>query len=62
MLFKNLKSGNLIDVKDVSVIEMMKRSPIYEAVTVKAPAPVSASEPAKSAKKPAKSGKEKTTE
>lgn len=31
MLFKNLKSGNIVSVTDESAIELMHRSPIYES-------------------------------
>lgn len=49
MLFKNLKSGNFIEAKDASTIEMMEASPIYEVVKTKAPAP--APEPEKPVRK-----------
>lgn len=56
MLFKNLKSGNFVEVKDASTVEMMEASPNYEKITVKAAAP--APEAPKPAKKPAaKAGK-----
>lgn len=31
MLFKNLKSGNIVSATDESAIELMRRSPIYES-------------------------------
>lgn len=34
MLFKNLKSGNTISTSAEDTIELMQRSPIYEAVDV----------------------------
>lgn len=48
MLFKNLKTGNLVAPKDAESAEMMARSPIYEEVKAKAPE-----------KKPAKTAKAK---
>ena len=38
MLFKNLKTGNLVEAKNSDVIDMMKGSPNYEAVIPSAPA------------------------
>lgn len=32
MLFRNLKSGNLVDARDPDVIDMMSGSPNYERV------------------------------
>lgn len=55
MLFKNLKSGNLVEAKDSSTVELMKESPIYEAVF--APTPVLAPEAAKPVKKSARGTK-----
>ena len=55
MLFKNLKSGNFVEAKDSSTIELMKESPIYEAVVAPAPAP--ATEAEKPAKKSARGTK-----
>ena len=48
MLFKNLKSGNLVEAKDDATIGTMKASPNYEEVkpTIVAPA-AEASKPAK---------------
>lgn len=60
MLFKNLKSGNFVEVKDASTIEMMEASPNYEKAAVQTP--VLTSEAPKQTKKPAKGGKEKTAE
>ena len=60
MLFKNLKTGNLVEPKDAATAEMMERSQNYEAVTAKAAA--SEPEAPKPTKKPAKGGKEKTAE
>lgn len=40
MLFKNLKSGNIISVSDASTAELMRRAEMYEEII---PAPVSAS-------------------
>lgn len=54
MLFKNLKTGNFVATSDESSIELMQRSPIYEAVDVPAPAPVIEEKATpKAAKKPA---------
>ena len=40
MLFRNTKSGNIVGANDKASIELMQRSPIYEAVeTAPAPAP-----------------------
>ena len=39
MLFRNLKSGNIVAATDETSIELMQRSAIYEAVEI-APAPV----------------------
>lgn len=40
MLFKNLRTGNMIAATDKISIELMQRSAIYEAVkTTPAPAP-----------------------
>ncbi len=55
MLFKNLKSGNFVEAKDSHTIELMKDSPIYEAVV--APAPAEAPETEKPAKKTARGAK-----
>ena len=55
MLFKNLKSGNLVEAKDSSTIELMTESPCYEAVV--ASAPVTAPKAEKPAKKIARSAK-----
>lgn len=38
MLFKNLRSGNLVEATDPDTVAMMDRSPNYEAVTRTAPA------------------------
>lgn len=37
MLFKNLKTGNCIEIKDPGVIEMAKESANYEAVNTSTP-------------------------
>ena len=49
MLFKNLKSGNLVEAADATTIELMEASPNYEAVAPTAPAasPEPAAKPAK---------------
>lgn len=57
MLFKNLKSGNFVEAKDSSTIELMKDSPIYEAAVVPAPAPVVEAEAEKPVKKSARGAK-----
>ncbi len=56
MLFKNLKSGNLIEAKESSVIEMMKGSPLYEAVEARSEVPAP-EEPKPLKKTTAKGGK-----
>lgn len=38
MLFKNLKSGNLVEATDKTTIELMELSPIYEVVKPVIPA------------------------
>lgn len=55
MLFKNLKSGNLVEAKDSGTIELMTDSPYYEAVVAPASAP--APEAEKPAKKTARGAK-----
>ena len=54
MLFRNLKSGNIVAVTDETSIELMQRSAIYEAVEI-APAaePAPAKVEGKRRKKPA---------
>lgn len=42
MLFKNIRSGNIIDVQSPDAIEIMRASPIYEEVEKAAPKPDSA--------------------
>ena len=44
MLFRNLKSGNVVAATDETSIELMQRSAIYEAVEI---APAVAPAPAK---------------
>ena len=44
MLFRNLKSGNIVAATDETSIELMQRSAIYEAVEI---APAVAPAPAK---------------
>lgn len=51
MLFKNLRTGNIVAATDETSIELMQRSAIYEAVEI-APAPAPKAD-AKTAKKPA---------
>ena len=46
MLFRNLKSGNVVAATDETSIELMQRSAIYEAVEI---APAVAPAPAKGA-------------
>ena len=50
MMFKNLKSGNLIEVSDEKTARMMQESPNYEAVIPK-PAPVPQTKSVKKTKK-----------
>lgn len=38
MLFKNLRSGNIVDARDKTSIDLMLRSSIYEVVECAAPA------------------------
>lgn len=52
MLFRNLKSGNIVAATDETSIELMQRSAIYEAVEI-APAPIKTE--GKRRKKPAES-------
>lgn len=40
MLFKNLRSGNIVDACDKTSIDLMLRSPIYEVVECAAPVDV----------------------
>lgn len=55
MLFKNLKSGNFVEAKEPSTVELMKDSPIYEAVVAPEPAPaVEAGKPVKKSARGAK--------
>ena len=55
MLFRNLKSGNLVDAHDETAIDLMRTSPIYEAVCPALPAEsVSPASAGKSRKKAAK--------
>lgn len=54
MLFKNLKTGNLVEAKNPDVIDMMKGSPNYEAITpsaTAAPVAAAASTPAPAKKR-----------
>lgn len=37
MLFKNLRSGNIVDARDKTSIDLMLRSSIYEVVECAAP-------------------------
>lgn len=37
MLFKNLRSGNIVDARDKTSIDLMLRSAIYEVVECAAP-------------------------
>lgn len=62
MLFRNLKSGNIVAATDETSIELMQRSAIYEAVEIApaAPAPVKAE--GKRRKKPAEAEPEETAE
>lgn len=56
MLFRNLKSGNVVAATDETSIELMQRSAIYEAVEIApavAPAPAPAKAEGKRRKKPA---------
>lgn len=52
MLFKNLKSGNFVEAKDSHTIELMKDSPIYEAVSASAQAPKAETPAKKKGRKP----------
>ena len=55
MLFKNLKSGNIVAATDDTTIALMARSPIYEEMKVAVPvAPKAAEKPVKKATKGAK--------
>lgn len=47
MLFKNIRSGNIIDVQSSDTIEIMRASPIYEEVKKAAPKPDTVSKPAR---------------
>lgn len=51
MLFRNLKSGNIVAATDETSIELMQRSAIYEAVEI-APAVAPAKAEDKRRKKP----------
>jgi len=51
MLFRNLKTGNLIEAQEPSTISLLSRSDMYEAVKKAAPV---LPEPAVSVKTPAK--------
>lgn len=51
MLFRNLKSGNIVAATDETSIELMQRSAIYEAVEI-APAVAPAKAEGKRRKKP----------
>lgn len=42
MLFKNLRSGNIVDARDKTSIDLMLRSSIYEVVECAVPANVPA--------------------
>lgn len=54
MLFRSLKSGNIVAVTDETSIELMQRSAIYEAVEIAPVAePVPAKAEGKRRKKPA---------
>lgn len=55
MLFKNLRTGNIVAATDKTSVELMQRSAIYEAVEI-APAPTPKAE-AKATKKPAAKAK-----
>ena len=44
MLFRNLRSGNLVEATDPDTVSMMDRSPNYEKITRSAPAPASVDE------------------
>lgn len=39
MLFRNLKTGNIVAATNETSIDLMQRSPIYEAVKPTGPAP-----------------------
>lgn len=54
MLFKNLRSGNLVEATDPDTVAMMDRSPNYEAVTRTAPAAAEAPKPAPAKKRSSK--------
>jgi hypothetical protein len=63
MLFRNLKSGNVVAATDETSIELMQRSAIYEAVEIApavAPAPAKAED--KRRKKPAEAETDAPTE
>ena len=48
MLFRNIKTGNILSVLDELTKQLMDRSPIYERV--EKPAPAKAAKPAKAPK------------
>lgn len=52
MLFKNLKTSNFVEAKDNSAIAIMKKSPIYEAVSASAQAPKAETPAKKKGRKP----------
>lgn len=59
MLFKNLRTGNIVAATDETSIELMQRSGNYEAIT--APAPIPQTE-AKAGRKITAEAKGKTDE
>lgn len=53
MLFKNIKTGNIVSPSDETTIELMQKSPIYEQVESSAEAEtVVEAEPKEETKKP----------
>ena len=62
MLFRNLKSGNVVAATDETSIELMQRSAIYEAVEIAPAAPAPAKAEGKRRKKPAEAETDAPTE
>lgn len=52
MLFRNIKTGNIVSPSDEATVELMKESPIYEQVEAPKEAETVAKTEAKEQKKP----------
>lgn len=62
MLFRNLRSGNLVEATDPDTVSMMDRSPNYEKIIRSAPAPAPIDEAPTSAPTKKRTSKAKSKE